>query len=138
MRARAVPRPADAHNIDHTNALSFFTIAMAIVAVYPGALLGALVASSIWKATHTDIVTKWLVGALGAATVGVLHSAVAIGWPWRLCLQGLNPSLADGLTPDAITSSILVEALLGPMALAAQQLGRVYWHRTIQGQDWTR
>ncbi len=78
MRARTTtPRPAEAHNIDHTNAVSFFTIATAIIAIYPGAALGALVASAIWRATETDILTKWLVGALGAATVGVLHSAVA-------------------------------------------------------------
>lgn len=138
MRARAVPRPADAHNIDHTNALSFFAVATAIVAVYPGAFLGALVALAIWRATDTDIVTKWLVGGLGAATVGVLNSAVAIAWPWRLALAPLSPSMGDGLSLGAITTSVMVEAFLGPLALAAQQLGRVYWKRTIQGQDWTR
>jgi hypothetical protein len=138
MDARPIPRPAQAHNLDHSNALSLFAVATVVVALCPGALLGALLAAAIWRATSPDILTRWLVGGLGAATVGVLHTAVAIGWPWRLLLQGFDPSFADGLAPDTIGWSVLFEALLGPLVLAAQQSGQVYWRRTIQGQEWAR
>lgn len=136
MSTNPVPRPADAHNIDHANALSMFTIALAIVAVFPGSLLGALLVWSVWRITRPDSLTKWLVAGLGVATVIILNSTVAVGWPWRLALQALfDPSGSSGLTPDVIGWSVLTEALLGPLALATQELGRLYWHRTIQGQD---
>lgn len=138
MDTRSVPRPAGAHNLDHNTALSLFTVAIALVAVCPGALLGALVALVIWRATRPDIVTKWLLGGLGGATVGGLHAALAIGWPWRLLLHGIDPSLSGGLVSATIARSVLIEALLGPLALAAQQSGQVYWRRTIQGQEWAR
>lgn len=44
-----------------------------------------------------------------------------------------GPSLAHGVTSNAIATPILAE-LLGPMAWAAQQVGRVYCRRTIQGR----
>lgn len=59
-----VPRLADAHNIDHANALSMCTIAVAIVAAFLGSLLEALRAWSVWRITGPDILTKWLVAGL--------------------------------------------------------------------------
>ena len=136
--SRTVPRPAQVHNSDHGNALAVFCVAGGGVLAFPGALVGAFVALLMWRVTKPDIVTKWLLAALGAATVATLHSAVAIGWPWLALLGDLQPSLGTGVTPTAVAHSIPVEILCGPAVLVVFQLGMTLWARTIHGQEWTR
>jgi len=136
--SRTVPRPAQVHNSDYGNALAVFCVAGGGVLAFPGALIGAVVALLMWRVTKPDIVTKWLLAALGAATVAALHSAVAIGWPWRALLGTWQPSFGAGLTPEVVAHSIAVEILCGPAVLVVFQLGTMLWAQTIHGQEWTR
>jgi len=138
MATTHVPKPAQAHNAEHANAMSLFVIAAITVAALPGALVGALLAAAVWRVTRPDIVSRWLLAGLGAATVAVLHSAVAIAWPWRALLGAWQPSLAAGLTPQAVLHSVPVEALMGPAVLVVFQFGTTVWGGTIHGQEWAR
>jgi len=74
---RTVPRPAQVHNLDHTNAVSLVVASALVVAALPGALVGALLAAAVWRLTRPDIVSRWLFAGLGAATVAALRSTVA-------------------------------------------------------------
>jgi hypothetical protein len=135
---RTVPRPAQVHNSDHGNALAVLCVAVGTVLALPGALIGALFALLMWRATKPDIVTRWLLAALGAATAAALHTAVVIGWPWRALLGEWQASLGAGVSPEAVSHSIPVEILCGPAVLVLFQLGTTLWARTIHGQEWTR
>jgi len=134
----SVPRPTQTHNVDQSNALWLFAFAAAIVAVLPGALIGAGASLLVWRATRLDMVTRWLVGLLGVATVATFRDTVAMGWPWRALAHLADSSLAAALTPAAVLRSIPAEMLAGPLALAAFQLGTLHWRRTIHGQEWAR
>jgi len=136
--SQPVPRPAQAHNIDYSNAVTLFTGAVFVVAAFPGALIGVLLSSAVWRLTRPDIVTRWLTAGLGAATLAGLHSSVVIGWPWRALLQTWIPGLATGLSPHAVALSVPAEALAGPAALVLFQAANALWGRTIHGQEWAR
>jgi hypothetical protein len=138
MSSTTVPRPTQTHNVDHGNAAWLFAAAAVIVVLCPGALVGGAVTLLVWRATRPDMVSRWLVGALGVATAGVLHDAVAIGWPVRLLTHLADTSLAAALAPGTVLRSLPVEMLAGPLALAAFQLGTIHWRRTVHGQEWAR
>ncbi len=137
-QSHPIPRPTQTHNVDHGNAIALFIVAAAIVLTYPGALLGVGLALIIWRGTQPDVLTRWLLGGLGAATVAVLNSAVAIAWPWRVLVHGFAPTWVAALPTYAIGRSVPVEALLGPLVLVVFELGSVFWNRTIHGQEWAR
>lgn len=136
--SRSVPRPTLVHNADHSNAIGVLSLAAGAVLAFPGALIGALLVHLMWRVTRPDIVTRWLLAAVGAATVAALRSAVAIAWPWRALLGAWQPSLGAGVTPQAVAHSITVEILAGPAVLVVLQLGTALWARTIHGQEWAR
>ena len=81
---------------------------------------GALVVTAIWIVITTDL--SWrggVIPVLSARPPSVYdYLVVAVVGPWRLFFRG-SRSLAE---------------LLGPVALAAQQVGRVYCRRTIRGR----
>jgi hypothetical protein len=138
MTTPAVPRPAQVHNADHSNAIGILSLAVGTVLAFPGALIGALLVQLMWRATRPDIVTRWLMAAFGAATVAALRSTVVIAWPWRALLGTWQPPLSAGVTPQTVALSIPVEMLCGPAVLVFFQLGTALWARTIHGQEWAR
>lgn len=138
MSTGHVPRPAQVHNVDHANAAALLMVAAAIAAAFPGALLGAVLAWAVWRVTRPDAMTQWLLAGLGVATVAILRTTVAVGWPWRALLRPWQPSLAAGLTPQNVAHSIPVEALMGPALLVVFQFGLALWGQTIHGQEWAR
>jgi hypothetical protein len=135
---RSVPRPAQVHNVEHTNAVALWMASALLVAAMPGALVGAVIASLVWRFTRPDTVTRWLFAGVGAATAAALRSTVAIAWPWRAMLHTLIPSWADGLSVHVVAASVPVEILAGPAALVLFQAGTSLWRGTIHGQDWAR
>jgi hypothetical protein len=104
----------------------------------PGGLVGAVVASILWRVTRPDIVTRWLIAGLGAATVAVLRTSLALGWPWRAIARDWLPSLSSGLTVTSVVSSLPVEVAAGPALLVLFESGMILWKRTILGQEWSR
>ncbi len=133
-----VPRPAQVHNAEYENAVVLFSFAGLLLAALPGALVGALAASAVWRLTRPDIVTRWLLGGLGAATVAALHSSLAIAWPWRALLARWVPTWSNGLSVHAVFASLPVEVLAGPLVLLLFNSGNFLWRRTIHGQEWSR
>src|SRR5271165_5977207 len=99
---RTVPRPAQVHNAEYTNAVALIGVSAALVAALPGALVGALIAVPVWRLTRPDIVSRWLFAGLGAATVAALRSTVAIAWPWRAALRTWVPSWGTGLSVHTV------------------------------------
>jgi hypothetical protein len=135
---RAVPRPAQVHNVEFDSAIALFTVSGLITATLPGAAIRVLLTSAVWRLTKPDILTKWLFAGLGAATLAGLRSSLAIGWPWRALLHHWLPVSVTGLTPQVILGSVLIEILAGPAVLVLFEAGNLQWHRTIQGQEWSR
>ena len=134
----SVPRPAQLHNVEYTNAVALLVASVLVVAAMPGAFVGALITLPVWRLSKLDMVSKWLFACIGAATVAVLRSTVAIAWPWRALLRTWIPSAANGLSPHSVLMSVPVEMLAGPVALVLFQSGTFLWRRTIHGQDWAR
>src|ERR1700722_4491108 len=117
MSTANVPRPAQLHNTDHSNALVLCTIPAATVVAFPASVVGALVTWAGWRAIKPDTLTQWLLAAVGTATVAALHSDAAIAWLLRVLLQPGQPSLTAGLTPQHVSQSLPVEVLMGPTVL---------------------
>ena len=138
MTQESIPRPVQAHNVDHANATALLLGAAGLVLVFPGSVLGAVAAAASWRVTRTPIVGRWLIAALGATTVATLRGQLLPGWPWRLLAHGLAPHLVAGVALSSVTRSLPVELLLGPLVLMLAVTGDIYWRRTVHGQDWTR
>lgn len=136
--ATPIPRPAQLHNAEYDSAIALFSISGLLAAVLPGALVGALLLRLMWRVTRPDIVTKWLLAGIGAATVGVLSSSLAVAWPWRALLAQSLPSAVSAASPQAVFASLPVEALAAPALLLLFESGHLLWRRTIQGQEWAR
>ena len=136
--AQHVPRPTQVHNVDFDSAVSLYLLAALTVAAIPGAAIGALIASAVWRITKPDIVMRWLFAGLGAATLAGLRSSLAIAWPWRALLHQWIAFPAGGLTAPAVMSSIPTELLAGPALLLFIESGTRFWRRTIHGQEWSR
>ncbi len=137
MTTRPAPTSALFHNNEYAIASTVFVACAIGVTIFPGSLVGALVAIAVWRVTRPSIVASWLLGLLGAATAAILSPTLLPAWPWRLLLDWLQPSGAM-LAPSAIEQSVAVEALLGPLLVAALQFGLTHAARTIQGQEWLR
>ena len=137
MTTRPAPTSALFHNNEYAIASTVFMASAIGVTIFPGSLLGALVAIAVWRVTRPSIVASWLLGLLGAATAAILSPTLLPAWPWRLLLDWLQPSGAV-LLPSAIEQSVAVEALLGPLLVASVQFGLSHAARTIQGQEWLR
>jgi hypothetical protein len=133
--ASTVGSSALTHNVEHRIATSLFGAAAVMAILFPGAVLGALLAKLVWRATRPPIVSAWLFGGMGAATAAVLRSAVAMAWPVRLIVHALYPGALPGVSIHAIAASVPVEALVGPLLLVTFELGTSRWRRTIQGQE---
>jgi hypothetical protein len=138
MSTAHVPKPAQVHNSDHANALALLMLAAATSALFPGALVGAVLTWAGWRITKPDTVSRWVLAAVSAATVAILHSALAVAWPWRALVHPWLPSITVGLTPEIVAHSIPVEVLMGPAVLVIYQLGTALWAQTIHGQEWAR
>ncbi len=134
--SRIVPRPGQAQKIDNDNAVSALLVCFAIIALFPGALLGALVAWSLWRVLRPDSLTKWLVAGLGVALVAISLPSVVVAWPWRLLLSPFFPSLATDLTSSTVAHSVPFEAALGPVVLAVFEIELWLRSRTVQGREW--
>jgi len=135
---RSVPRPAQVHNAEYTNAIALIVASAGVVAILPGALVGALIAAAVWRLTKPDIVSRWLFAGLGTATVAALRSTVAFAWPWRELFRAWVPSWGTSLSFHAVLASVPVEILAGPAALVLFQAGSSLWRGTIHGQEWSR
>ena len=133
-----VPRPVQIHNADHANALTLFACAATLAAIMPATLVGAAVAWAMWRVTRPDIVTKWVIAGLGAATVAGLHAALSLAWPWRLLAGLWLPTWSQGITTHVVASSVPVELLAGPAVLVLFLTGQTSWRRTVHGQEWAR
>jgi hypothetical protein len=138
MSTANVPRPAQLHNTDHSNALVLFIIAAATVVAFPASVVGALVTWAGWRAIKPDTLTQWLLAAVGTATVATLHSDLVFAWLFRLLLQPWQPSLTAGLTPQDVSQSLPVETLMGPTLLVVARFGNTLRRQTIHGQEWER
>ncbi|HEV3311272.1 MAG TPA: hypothetical protein VG815_12220, partial [Chloroflexota bacterium] len=60
-----IPRPARVQNLDVESAVALYMTATLVALLFPGALLGAVVAAAVWRVTRPDIVMKWLFASLG-------------------------------------------------------------------------
>jgi len=138
MTQESIPRPVQAHNVDHANATALLLGAAGLVLVFPGSVVGAVAAYATWRVTRTPNLGRWLIAALGATTVATLRGQLLPGWPWRLLAHICAPHLVAGLAFGEITRSLPVELLLGPLVLMLAVTGDAYWRRTVHGQDWTR
>jgi hypothetical protein len=138
MSTRAVPPTGQLNDADQSRAWALFTVSTLLIVEFPGALPGAAVALAVWTVTRPDLMTRWLLAGLCAATAGILQPPLEAGWPWRLLAQAIGGSPDPGLTVNGILASIPHGALFGPLVLVAFQLGAVYRRRTIHGQEWAR
>lgn len=127
-----------ANNSQHSKAAAAFTVCGAMVVMFPGALIGAAIASALWRVTRPDIVTRWLLAGLSAATAAALQPAVALVWSWDLVARMVDPSDSSGQSVDAILGTLPSAMLLGPLVLVAFELGVDYRRKTIHGQEWAR
>src|SRR5205823_2099457 len=107
---------AQGSNSDHSRAMATTTVCTIVLFMFPGALLGGAIAYLLWRLTRPDIVTRWLVAGLSAATAAALQPAVAFGWTWRFLVQLFVPSAAPA-SLDSILGTVPAEMLLGPMLL---------------------
>jgi hypothetical protein len=92
----------------------------------------------VWRITSPDIVTRWLVAGLAAATAAALQPAVALIWSWNLLAQLVSPTNPSEFSGGAILASLPAEMLLGPLVLVGVQLGVAYRRDTIHGEEWAR
>jgi Type IV secretion-system coupling protein DNA-binding domain len=138
MLTPTVLPPALANNTRHSKAVALFTVCAVLVATFPGTLIGAGIASALWRITRPDIVTRWLVAGLSAATAAALQPAVALIWSWSLLVQMVAPSHPSEFSAAAILASLPAEMLLGPLVLVAFELGVAYRRQTIHGEEWAR
>ena len=135
---RPIPRPAQLHNSENANAVALFAAAGMLAAAFPGALLGALISSLLWRRTRPDIVTRWLIASLAASTLAILHQSLVIGWPWRALASPWIASALSAVTLRSVERSIPIEVLAGPALLVIYESGMILWKRTIHGQEWSR
>ena len=135
MAAQQVPRPTQAHNIDHANAVAFGLAAAAIAAACPASLVGGAAAYAGWSVTRPPIVTRWLIAGLGFVTAAALRGRLVLGWPWRLLAHVAAPQLVGGVAAASIVRSLPAELLLGPLALLLFETATTLWRRTIHGQE---
>jgi hypothetical protein len=135
---RYVPRPTHVHNADFEAAIGLFTLSALVASTFPGAVVGALLATAVWRVTRPDIITKWLFAGLGGAMLASLHSSLAVGWPFRAVLHLWFPESVSAVSPQVLFTSSLTEVLAGPALLLVFETSLAYWHRTIQGQEWSR
>jgi hypothetical protein len=124
--------PALNNNAEAGIASTIYVAIAITMAVMPGSMLGAAVTFLMWRATRPSILISWLLGALGALTAATVSRSLALAWPWHWLLHDLAPR-APAVPPDIILHSVQVEALLGPLLVAAFQFATVHWGRTIQG-----
>jgi hypothetical protein len=126
------------HNNEYSIAMSIFVSAGIAMLVFPGIALGVAAAWLVWQVSRPSIVISWSLGMLGAATAAMLRAFVLVAWPWHVLMHAIEPRVVAALPQAAILHSVEVEALLGPLTLAALQFGVVHGARTIQGQEWAR
>jgi Type IV secretion-system coupling protein DNA-binding domain len=138
MQPRAVVPPALGHNTRDSKAYALFTVCGLLVVTFPGTLLGAGIAYAVWRITQPDLVTRWLVAGLAAASVAALQPAVALIWSWNLLAQLVAPANSTGFSGGEILASLPAEMLLGPLVLVGIQLGIAYRRDTIHGEEWAR
>jgi len=138
MQPRAVVPPALGHNARDSKAYALFTVCGLLVVTFPGTLIGAGIAYAIWRMTRPDIVTRWLVAGLAAATAAALQPAIALIWSWNLLAQLFAPTNSSEFSSGAILASLPAEMLLGPLVLVGVQLGIAYRRDTIHGEEWAR
>lgn len=129
--------PALTNNSEQGIASTVYAAVAIIMAVMPGSMIGAAVTFVMWRTTRPSILTTWLFGALGALTASTVSRSLTLAWPWYSLLHDVAPG-APVIPPDVILRSVQVEALLGPLLVAALQFATVHWGRTIQGQEWAR
>jgi len=86
--------------------------AVVVVAIVPGLLLGAAAAFALWQRQRPQPSTRWATAVLAGCVA--LYAMPAILWAWPLRL--LSPAPPSG---SSILTSILAEALFGPLALQA-------------------
>jgi len=132
-----IPRPTQANNLDHANAVSVLLLGIAVAATWPASVAGALVAKATWRITDPPIVGRWLVAGLGAVAALMDQGSLAPAWPWQLALHAVAPAMTAP-TVGAITHALVPEALLGPALLLVIQYANRAWSRTIAGQEWAR
>ena len=136
-----VTRPAASplqHNNERSIAVTIYVAAGITASVFPGVIPGAVLAWLVWRVSRPPIVATWLLGLLGAATAATLRSSLLVAWPWHQLLHAIEPRIVASLPPTVIVHSMEVEALLGPLVLAAVRFGMAHGAQTIQGQEWAR
>ena len=138
MSTRPVVPPALGHNTRDSKAYALFTVSALLVVTFPGTLIGVGMAYAVWRITRPDIVTRWLIAGLAAATAAALQPALALIWSWNLLAQIVAPSNPSEFSAGAILASLPAEMLLGPLVLVAVQLGVAYRRDTIHGEEWSR
>ncbi|MGO9584463.1 MAG: type IV secretory system conjugative DNA transfer family protein [Acidimicrobiales bacterium] len=137
MPRPAAQYPALTNNAEQRIASTIYLAVGIAGLVMPGAIIGAGAAYLLWRATRPSILISWVLGALGAVTAMTLRQSLAPLWPWQWLLHDLSPR-APAVPADVLLGSVRVEALFGPLLLAALQFATAHWHRTIQGQEWAR
>ena len=127
-----------ASDAQHSKAAALFTICGVLVVTFPALLIGVGIASVLWRVTRPDIVTRWLIAGLCAATAAAMQPMVASGWVWHLLVQMVFPTETSDTSAGSIVASIPAEMLFGPLVLVAFSLGLDYRRQTTHGQEWER
>lgn len=128
---------AQLNNAQQSKAMAAITVCALLVFTFPGALIGAAIAFVLWRFTRPDIITRWLIAGLSAATSAAFLPIVTHPWSWTLLATAFTPT-GPSVSTDTMLSSLPAEALFGPLILLAFQLGLEYRRQTIHGQEWGR
>src|SRR5438132_12943677 len=126
MHVDSTSPPALAHNADHSIAMSAFCAAAIIAALFVPSVVGAAAAWLIWRVTRPRTSVMWMHASLAATAAATLSGAIVFGWPWRLLMHALGYPV-DLPTVAALTGSVPVEMMLGPLVFALATLGRRHW-----------
>jgi hypothetical protein len=138
MQPRPSVPPSLGHNTRDTKAYALFLVGALLVVTYPGALIGAGIAYSVWRFTQPDMLTRGLLAGLFAAGAAALAPAMSLLWSWDIAARVLFPSTTNTFATSAIVGSLPGEMLLGPLVVVAFELGVAYRRETIHGLEWTR
>src|SRR6266511_1395811 len=128
---------AQLNNAQQSKAMAAVTVCALLVFTFPGALIGAGIAFVLWRVTRSDVITRWLIAGLSAASAVAFQPTVFHPWSWTWLATAFTP-IGPDVSTDAVLSSLPAEALLGPLILLVFQLGLAYRRRTIHGQEWGR
>ena len=87
----------------------------------------------LWHRVRTPFPNRAITAIVAASTLIGLHSALLVGWPWRVTVA----AVASAPSPyhwSALAHSALAEMSVGPTLALLASLSHSFWTRTLMGQ----